>query len=1128
MRFEQLDTHVIWARIFEGILFKIDFKETMYWVLDGLDESDTPLSFIPTLFNARPKSPLRILLLSRPSPNLMNLALSKKPFLTNFQLTEGDTRDDIRLYIRTRVQEGLPLEDDVKEHISGQMFEKASGSFLWAKLALNSLEQSWHTEDDIRRALGDIPEGMQSLYGRMLNPIQALRIENPRNYVLASRILSWVTCAEEPLTPHELAVALEPEFTKLQNLQATISHLCGHFLVTSDTKIMPIHETARSFLLTHRVDEMPFLDGATCHEHLATVCINYMCSDSWRTSLIKIEKAGSWSNLVSHNRLSLFLSENRFLRYAVCHWAYHVSHASPEYTELLSLLHGFFDEYILTWIHACVVVADLRVITKTAQHIKAYGKKQKSSSILDSPASLGRRNAQFFQSWATDLIRMVGRFGRNLVEKPSSIYKIIPPMCPHGSQIYTTYAPTSNLAVHGISSDVWDDCVARLPIGEERTISRILSGVTYFVCLLAVGGDIIVCRSETFEEARRMHHGEYVTHMTINKSGDLLVTAGIDTFRIWELSTGEEVHRIPKGKSAMTMTIAFGSVDTELIVAYDDRSVVCYDVGTQEVVWDFLAEEESDEYHSCPREMVLSPDQTKIAVDVRGRPVVIWDLEAKAEGPRHCMRAGDREAQDQFCAPVDSTRWHPDGLSVLVLFQDTLLARFFLTDEETVETLETGAKDMVVNHDGSLLLTSNYAGTLSLWSLPQFNLAYRLHYEQFVRDLAFSPDGQRFYDVRGPLCNVWEPDVLLRADQEDPEEISNIERRDTCFSDPVFAADDTVRSQITAVVSSPSAEQYVCGKDDGTVSLYETNTGKRIRKLYSHSNTASIITIAWSPTRKYVASCDDLGRIVIKRLEVKVELHKAKWAVFPALDIRDDEPVNQFVFNTNRKLVLMSFAGSDRIWNLKKKSQVWRRNRSAALPIRWIQHPAKDNLLCVQHDRTTIHDWDAEGVQTSGSAPAPSYVGSDGDAGEDALQPREHTGGRVRHVVQSDDRRHIISEVLPLGPRSKCSQLEILATDDMLAKETGQSIKGKVLTNVSKHVRRLLGCYKNQVVFLDHQYWVCTWPLGQASGTPRMHFFLPRDCIGPSAIPLVALATGPTILFPKNGEMTVVRNGIKI
>ncbi|KAK3997441.1 hypothetical protein QBC44DRAFT_396815 [Cladorrhinum sp. PSN332] len=1133
LRFEQQSTQVIWAKVFKAIIFKMDFDTTLYWVFDALDEADNPTTLVNAIFKANPKSAIRIFLLSRPARHLIGLATSPKPWLTHIPLSIRDTKDDVQLFIRTQLQETLPTDNNTRERVAQQMFSKASGSFLWAKLALKTLEQAWHTEEDIQRALSDIPKGMQALFSRMLRTIESLKEESPRNFQLAHRILTWATCCAEPLTTTELAVALEPDFTKLQNLEVTILHLCGFFITTSGSKVMPVHETAKSFLLgthTRKIPESPppFLDGPACHEHLAEVCIKYLGNESRKNLLLTIQECDTQSALISQNRLKLLLSDHPFLPYAAFHWAYHVSHADSASAELNTILQDFFGRHILSWIHACVILGGLRVITRSAQSIKAYSRKVGPRSLTCSTASLSKDDENFFQLWAIDLVRMVGRFGRNLAEKPTSIYKIIPPLCPQGSMIYKTYSSRSTLSLQGISSSSWDDCLARLPIGEERTISRVLSTVTYFICLISVQGEIIVCDTETCEELRRRTHGEYVPHMALNKTGSLLATAGIDTFRGWDLSSGEEVYRMQRHGSPIVMTLAFGSSDHELLVGYDDCRVVCYHLEKQEEKWDFLAEEEDDDdYHPCPKIMVFSPDITKLAIVFRGRPVLVWDITVPRKRPIRCVRESDLAKQlGEAWTMLDSIHG------------------------EAVEHRDTSAREMIINQDGTLLLTSDHAGTLSLWGLPNFQLLYRLPHEEFVRDLAFSPDSQRIYDVRGPICNIWEPGVLLRLDHEESEDASasgGNESETAVDAHPVMSTDGNQRSQITAIAYGPYEKYCVCGKDDGSVTIFAIDGGKKVRKVFNHATTAAVITLNWSPTGKYIASSGDNGRIITKRLETKGK-EDSKWAVFPCLDFHNQESARQFTFNHTGKLMLISFENSDRLWNLKAKTQLWRRNKEQSLGLRWAPHPfQKEMLLHARPNKTTLHDW-ALLQRFESPASTEESLKSHGDqppASSTPSSPVSYTSERnssahIRRIVTSGVRKYVIVEVLPgVSSHTKLADKQLrleLITPESLSGKTQQGSKEasaveRALLPISPSVRRFLGCYKDSIVFLNHEYWVCSWALGHPSShstPPKRHFSLPRDCIGPSSLSLVTLAEGGTVLFPKNGELAVVHNGLKL
>ncbi|KAK3370531.1 hypothetical protein B0H63DRAFT_317889 [Podospora didyma] len=1190
--FEEQEAEVVWTRIFVGIIFKMDFGKPLYWIFDGLDESDNALSLVNFIFKAKPKSPIRIFLTSRPTSILINFAQSRREFLTHVPLTAEDTRDDVKLFIRTTLDDTVPISEGMRDSIAEQMFTNASGSFVWVKLALKTLERAWHTEEDIQRALSNMPQGMQALFDRMARTIVAMKQSSPRNFALASRILAWATCSAEPLTIGQLAHALEPEFTKFQNLEATIVDLCGHFITTVGNTVVPIHETAKSFLLgNHQAKKeipqtwTPLLNGPACHEHLAAACLAYLSSEKWVHVLMRMQDdegkaTQATRNIISENRTTLLLSEHPFLPYAVSHWAYHIRHTTPcAESSLLSLLQDFFDRHVLSWIHACAILRDLRIVTRAARYINFFAQKCNSHSSLNPTATVSRDQYSFFSLWTVDLIRIVGRFGRHLAEKPTCVYKMLPPMCPRSSMVFKTYASGNpgarggnKLSFHGIMSDRWDDCLARLPIGEERTIYRVLSTVTYLICLVAVGGEIIVCYSETCEEARRMTHGEYVAHMAVNKSGSMLATAGIETLRVWEISSGEQMYQFDRSEDSLVMSIVFGTTDEELIVGYDDFRVTSYGLQKTVVLSEVVVEEDDGEdYQSCPRAMVFSPDVTKLAIAISGRPMLIWDMEIAALGkqrPIKCVRASDMTKHpDGAWNQVDSIIWHPDGLSVFVLYQDTTIVRFFLDDDdEAVESTETLAREMIISHGGKFLLTSDNAGTLSLWLLPGFHLVYRLSSpeEELVRDLAFSPDSQRFYDIRGAICNIWEPEVLLCTnDDDDSEDIPASDKNERSFSDPVLTTNTSFRSQITTVARGPGDRYCVCGKDDGSIAIFDASNGSKLRKAYSHANGSSVIALAWSPDGKYIASADDNGRILVKRLESKDE--DGKWAVFPCLNFRDEEPVQQIIFHPSEKLMLIAFPESDRVWNLKAKTELWRRDRVGKdLWLQqqlWINHPLRKNLLmCMRPDKTfTVLSW----FPDKGKAPSAEPVESTSShalteasseyASSNSLRPAAVmlASPYVRRFSQSDSGRFVVAEVLSgvsaqytkLG-NSKGLRLDAMHSEaiQLATGAAGPSIKlvSTLDEEVCDLVRLFLGCYKEHIVFLNHEYWVCTFPFEQAVGRGgggdgtqaagiKRQFFLPRDCISPSSLPLVTLAAEVgSVLFPRNGELAVVRNGLRL
>lgn len=169
---------------------------------------------------------------------------------------------------------------------------------------------------------------------------------------------------------------------------------------------------------------------------------------------------------------------------------------------------------------------------------------------------------------------------------------------------------------------------------------------------------------------------------------------------------------------------------------------------------------------------------------------------------------------------------------------------------------------MELSVDENLLLTSDNNGTLSIWMVPEYRLAYRLKCDELVTDLAFSSDTTRFYDIRGSFCNVWEPDALFRADSFDQDEMSST--YETIESEPVLSKVESNNVPVTALVCDHSDRFFCCGKEDGMVMMYDSLDGSKVRKLFSHSSTSSVIRFSWSVSEKYFASADDSGKVIIK------------------------------------------------------------------------------------------------------------------------------------------------------------------------------------------------------------------------------------------------------------------------
>jgi len=442
----------------------------------------------------------------------------------------------------------------------------------------------------------------------------------------------------------------------------------------------------------------------------------------------------------------------------------------------------------------------------------------------------------------------------------------------------------------------------------------------------------------------------------------------------------------------------------------------------------------------------------------------------------------------------------------------------------------TEAREMVLNGDGTLLLTSNNGGSVSVWGLPKLNLICRLQSDGFVRDLAFSPDGQRIYDVRDSGCNVWAPDALIHADELNREEALSIldgPYVSEVASEPVFAQDKQQGGRITALTCDDEDEYFCCGRDDGSVIIHEMQHGARVRKVCNHSTTVDIIAIAWSSSRRLIASADDSAKIIVKRLRIKED---DKWAVYPLLELRVGEAILQLLFSLHEAFLLISTDTTDHLWDVKKKVEICKRRHRPGSTRKWLNHPTDESqLIWLAIDQVHIYRWENltpveprrnEALVETGSAQA-------GEASQLAVTGALDMTETVETIVQPRNHQYLLYETRPgrnltRNRLSRGNRIVIVETAGLQA-GNGASIRRKTLDQLGQEAQHLLGSYRDRAVFLSHSNWICTCNIGWDMGVIKRHFFLPRGWVKDTALQLLLLSKNGTLLCARKGEVAIVR-----
>lgn len=1137
----------IWESVFEGILFKLELPTPIYIVLDSIDESDSARSILQKLSSIQHQGTIRIFATCRPIKEAPNG--NKDGVFVHFVHAE-DTAEDMREYIRDTIQGLLPDDLHTRQLVESKIMEKAAGSFLWAKLALELIQDSWHTEEDIISCLNQVPPGMTAMYSRMIG---LLENSGERTVKLAKDILSWVVSSWRPLYITELAEALKPTYGAFTNLSLTITQICGHFIIIDrrediGPKAILIHLTAREFLTGSQDGGIPWISSKQAHQAIARACLNYLCDESWRAQLSSLgglsRIAESPNSAISTNRLLTISSSFPLLPYASWNWAYHLMKSPSNSTDLLEILEVFMLSHSLAWIEAIALSRQMNHVVRSAGYLKLYVKKASKVSWNET---------RWILTWATDFIRIASKFAANLVINPSSVHRNIPPLCPKRSMIgkaFSTNTPNSIL-VSGLSMENWDDCLASVVIDNSEFVASVLANGDHFFTRGGFSHNITIWNAETCERTVELQHGEWVSKMAVHNSGASLASETKNEFHIWSTQSGDKVCSFRKSARSPVHHLTFGINGDELIAVYENFKIERFDLTTDTAFLQELDVSKLDTgYQNCPFCQSISPDGTKIAMGWRGRPPLVWDLR---DGYNTCPLKCRSNSMAPSIMTTRSLTWHPSSTKLYVVCQDDTVYEWNIFNDELFELSCVKARHLALSVDGSLLLASDHEGTINIFSLPRLSLIYSLQKSgDLVNAIAFSSDNQRFYDIRnGSSCNIWEPDALIRGQDFGDEDRSSLSES-LSSAEAVISTQRASGSTVTAISAGPTPDVYACAREDGAITIHSVLNGEKLRKVYQRPASLRISVLEWSKTGKYMASCDSSSQLVVKKL---VQKEDDKWAVFPTLDFRLNDAAPEVSFSTNEKYLMVKTPTNLEVWNLKTKSKVFSRPKAHTEAWYWTSLATKPNtVFCFDTYGCTI-GLDAEtgseltfpkpsGLLTaSTSPPEPPLTTISGHVPNSATP----SASKSRHIIWSSSINRGLHRLIATteDENGRWASLYCGLRLKIVKVAPGDTSMVEICPELCKKIKLLLGVIGNDLIFLGFDGWVCSHNVTSllqpnherrlSTGVMtrkedlegfRRHFYIPRDWLRTTSANAIANNDG-TLLFPFQGEVAIVRNGLR-
>lgn len=955
-------------------------------------------------------------------------------------------------------------------------------------------------EIDIYTALDEIPTGMEAIYDRMASSI--LTHHSKHDFDFAIAVLEHVLSSVRTLSLSELSQALGDTGAGILDLQHTIVDLCcGLIVVDCSGQVTMVHQTAREYF--SGTVQRPFtIETTDAHKRAFASCIRCLTMTGLRAKTNRDQKS-------------------EYLDYAATSWSFHLAAAPSDCRETWNYLQIFLTrQSVLTWIDYLARTKQLRVLVQTSRNLSKYTAKRKALSVGSQDEARAITELELVASWSADLVKVAGRFGPTLLRQPDSIYKHIAPFCPQSSSIYQLFGKqeSRNLAVKGLSRITWDDSLSRIAIGDRAFASRI-SVAGHLIAILDSSGTIFLYDSSTFEElpSSPLKHGERLYTFEANQNGSVLVTYGYRTTKIWDSKTGTCKICTPNPLSKPRPLAMRFSIDSKTLSGgWDDGIIRSLTLNDTTPGWQDTSTLEEVELSghvlNAANFMTMSKEGDLTAVAYRGYPLSAWET----EGPVHigyCWRKRDPGSRGE----VVDANWLPHSPEVLGLYIEGVVFKWS-PYEDRVEEMHVGAAKLAVSQDGRLFATGDGAGSIKVFTTSGFGALYELAAPDSVFDIAFSPNSQRLYDVRGYYASVWEPNVLVKYSENVAEGSDSASETESIARTTATNVRQNIDS-VTVLATSPKGTLYCYGTEAGVVTLCHIKRGP-IQKLQPGTGFLSIEKMTFSSDGGQLCFSDSSKKVAFYSLNLAAhadDLVATKTGDFKVNTVVKG-PVTGLMFCPDSERVLIQATSSVHVASLSPPKVIRSLDLEHTDPT-WVLNPADTTkMLGFSTDHVTVVDWELTHPLSYRYHDKPKEA------------PVVLTSGIVDRVVVANLRNCAVVQV---SDRTRGSRNTSILSFDFETFSAGRDAQNNPIQprqlilsdeNPARQLKisRLLGILsKDMLGFLSDTNSLCSWQM--SSGMVKELFYLPSDWIRRECLGLCTLwSVERAFLCPKDGEIAVV------
>ncbi|KAG8917894.1 hypothetical protein FRC01_002150 [Tulasnella sp. 417] len=364
-------------------------KGTIVIVMDALDECSPEAGAEEILIrwgSELPKIqvPLKVLITSRPEFHIrrkfqsLSLRTISQPYILH-NIENSVVKEDIELFLRhrlTQIAEEYGIQTPWPSELALRtLIERAGILFIFASTAVKFIQNGRRKDPETRLKLllkegastggGSQYHDVDTLYMQVLE--YAIAANEEEDFDDAGRqlheafniVLGAIVLLRDPLSSRSLESLLSLDGGTTQRV---LIHLHSVLIVpeSADGEIRLLHPSFHDFVTNpgRCQDSRLHADPPENHGRLAEGCLNVLLKELRHDPC---QVGNYWLDNIEIPNLPERLQEliPSYLRYACHHFAFHLSHASPEQRSLADLVVKFCDDQILAWVETLSLLGEV-------------------------------------------------------------------------------------------------------------------------------------------------------------------------------------------------------------------------------------------------------------------------------------------------------------------------------------------------------------------------------------------------------------------------------------------------------------------------------------------------------------------------------------------------------------------------------------------------------------------------------------------------------------------------------------------------------------------------------------------------------------------------------------------------